>query len=282
MRALEAEGRAWVDGRYVCSEEAMVALDDPAVQAGLGVFETIAVRGGLPVQLAAHLSRLGAGASRLGVALPATATLVAAASVLAHEVAGGHGWLKILALRSGRSVVFAGRMDPSEEGRSVGAVLLPWRRSLCDPLVGLKTLNYAALILGLEEARRRGADEGIWLNTRGHLAEACSSNLFVVSRGKIYTPSLRDGILPGITRGCAIEAARRVGLRVHEGKIRLLRLERADEAFLTSSLRAVRPLVVFDGRPVGRGRPGPVTGTISEEVARLRGGDLPSPYGDGA
>jgi len=264
------EGPVWLDGALVPSEKAGLALTDPAVQSGVGVFETLAVREGLPLDWEEHLGRLKTTAERLSVPLPDAKMLASAVTALAAQVKGGFGWLKILAVRGNHCAVFSGVMDESEEGRSVSAVLLPWRRSPSDPLSGLKTLNYAAFTLGLEEANRRGADEGIWLNTRGHLAEACTSNLFVVSRRKIFTPGLRDGVLPGVTRSLALRGAQKLGLIIHEGKVRLRRLETADEAFLTSSLKGVRPLVVFQGRPVGRGEPGPITRAVAKEVSALR------------
>jgi branched-subunit amino acid aminotransferase/4-amino-4-deoxychorismate lyase len=73
-----------------------------------------------------------------------------------------------------------------------------------------------------------------------------------------------------VVRGLALQAAARLGYARHEGKVRLKRLLAADEAFLTSSLCAIRPLVRFDGRPVGSGRPGPVTRRIAEAVAAMR------------
>lgn len=270
MKPLEAEGPVWMDGRMVPAEEATVQVVDPNVQAGLGVFETVAVRDGLPLDAPEHVARLSNGAARLHVPLPSEKTLLDAVRAVASQVVGGYGWTKITALRTGRCVVYGGRMDPAEEGCPVSAVLLKWRQNTSDAITSLKTWNYASHILGLEEARARGADEGIWLNTRGHLAEGCTSTLFVVHRGRIFTPAIADGILPGITRGVVLEAARGLGLLVHEGKIRLHRLENADEAFLTSSLRAVRPLVRFDGRTVGRGEPGPITLTLGKNVARLR------------
>jgi branched-subunit amino acid aminotransferase/4-amino-4-deoxychorismate lyase len=161
-------------------------------------------------------------------------------------------------------------MDPLEEGRPSRAVILPWRRCLRDPLAGLKTLSYAANLVGLEEARRRNADEGLWLNTRGHLAEGCASNLFVIMGRALFTPGVGEGILAGIVRGVVLRAAGEIGLPVHEGRLRVRRLERAREAFLTSSLRGVRPLVAVDGRPVGSGRPGVVTRRLAERVRELR------------
>jgi branched-subunit amino acid aminotransferase/4-amino-4-deoxychorismate lyase len=201
---------------------------------------------------------------------PPAGTLRACALEAAGDGAPACGWVKIVLTGGGRSFVFRGAMDRDEEGSSASAVLLPWRRNADDPLAGLKTLNYAGNLIGLDLARRRGADEGLWVNTRGHLAEGCTSNLFVVHAGKLFTPGLREGILPGVVRGLAITAARRLGCPVHEGRLRLPRLARASEAFLTSSLRGVRPLVRFQGRPVGSGRPGAWTRRIAAEVARAR------------
>jgi branched-subunit amino acid aminotransferase/4-amino-4-deoxychorismate lyase len=251
-------------------DEARLPIDDPAAQAGLGLFETIALRDGRLLELELHLDRMLAGAARLGLDAPTKDALRAGALDAAGAGAPACGWLKIVLTGGGRSFVFRGSMDAGEEGRSASAVLLPWRRNAKDPLDGLKTLNYAGNLVGLDFARRRGADEGLWLNTRGHLAEGCTSNLFVMRGGRLFTPGLREGILPGVVRGLAIAAARRLGCPVHEGKLRLPRLARANEAFLTSSLRGVRPLVRFQGRPVGKGRPGMWTGRIAEEVARAR------------
>lgn len=267
----EPEGLVWLDGSGVVAAEARVSLAVPAVQGGLGVFETLAVRGGSAVEIAAHLERLALGARRLAVGLPAAEVLAAAVAEIAAGVDGGFGWLKIWAVRGGSCAVFAGPMDPSEEDRPASAVLLPWTRNPRDPLAGIKCTSYAASLAGLDEARRRGADEGVWCNTRGHLAEGCTSNLFVVWKGKVLTPGLREGILPGIVRQAALRAARESGRPVHAGRVRPWRLDRADEAFLTSSLRGVRPLIRWNGRPVGSGEPGPVTLAISRRVRELRG-----------
>jgi branched-subunit amino acid aminotransferase/4-amino-4-deoxychorismate lyase len=92
----------------------------------------------------------------------------------------------------------------------------------------------------------------------------------VVRHGRLYTPSPADGILAGVVREVVLDVARSSGLVIHEGRLRLRRLERADEAFLSSSVRGVRPLVAVGGSPVGKGRPGPWTRRISEEVGRRR------------
>ncbi len=259
----------WINGRAVPMEEATVPLTDPIVQAGIGVFETLAVREGAILDLTDHLRRLRTGAAVLSVRLPPDDRLFPALRTVQRSLPP-FAWIKILAGRSSFSAVFGAGMEPGEEGKPSSAVLLRWRRSPNDPLAGLKTLNYAPFILGTEEAAARGADEGIWLNTRGHVGEGCSSNLVVVKKRALYTAGPGDGVLPGVVRNLAVRAARERGYPVHEGKVRLKRLEQADEAFLTSSLRAVRPLVRFQGKPVGRGIPGPVTAEIARAVALAR------------
>jgi len=270
MRAPDPGRPVWLNGKKVSAARAAIPLTDEGLLAGVGLFETIAVRGGRPLDLVPHLERMAAGARRIGVALPPRSELRRAVGRAAQEEPAACAWLKILLTRGGRWVVFTGPRDPAEEGRSATAVLLPWRRALADPLVGVKSLSYAHNALGLEEARRRGADEGIWLNVRGHLAEGCASNLFVFGTRGLFTPGEGDGILPGVVRALTLRAAEELGLRLRVGRVPLRRLEEAGEAFLTSSLAGIRPLIRFEGRPVGGGSPGPLTRAVAAGVAKIR------------
>ena len=269
MRRIEPTTHCWIDGKRVSPDRAGLPLDDPTLQTGAGLFETIALRDGTVLDLDEHLERMANGARRLDIPLPETKRL----RELAFEAAAassGSAWLKIVLSGGGRLLAYSGAMDPDDEGSSATAVLLPWRRSLHDPLQGFKSLSYAGNRIGLEEANRRGADEGLWLNARGHLAEGSTSNLFVVWRGKLLTPAVGEGILPGVVREQVLAVAREMSFHVIEGKLRLRRLEQATEAFLTSSLRAVRPLVRYQGRPVGSGSPGALTRRIASEVRDRR------------
>jgi branched-subunit amino acid aminotransferase/4-amino-4-deoxychorismate lyase len=252
-------GRAVLCGTVVESDALLLPWFDPATQWGLGVFETIAVGDGAPRFLDDHLRRLSTAAARLGVRLPAAAELSRAARLVAEDASSGRAWLKILVSRSGEWAVFAGPLDPADEGRAVSAVVLAWRRHRLDPTAGIKSTSFAASILGLEEARQRGADEGLWLNERGHVIEASTGNVFVVRGRAVVTPALGDGARDGVTRERAIEAIREFGLSVRQSKVRIATLRGADEVFLTSSLRGVRPVVRIDGRNVRGGDPGPIS-----------------------
>jgi len=270
VRLPDARAPLWWNGSWTRVDEVRLDPIDPGLLAGLGVFETLGVDDGEGLELDEHLARLQRGAETLAIALGDVTAIREAAIREAERHAGpGRGWVKIVATRGGHRLVFGGSLG-READRPCRAVLLRWRRNPADPLVRLKTLNYAPSVLGLEEAASRGAEEGLWLNTRGHLAEGCTSNLFVVRRRRLFTPGEREGILPGITRAAVLAAARRLRIDVHEGKVRLPRLIEADEAFLTSSVGGVRPLVALDGRPVGDGEPGPVTLELIEETRRAR------------
>jgi branched-subunit amino acid aminotransferase/4-amino-4-deoxychorismate lyase len=109
------------------------------------------------------------------------------------------------------------------------------------------------------EARQAGADDVLFLDTAGHCSEASSSNLFLRTGEMLVTPPLTCAALPGITRALVFALARAQGLAVEERICELDELHAADEAFLTSSLRGIAPLVRVAGRAIGSGAPGDVT-----------------------
>jgi len=270
LRLPDGTGGVWLDGERVPTGRAVIAIDDPGLQVGLGLFETLAVRDGRVIDLEPHLGRMQSGADVVGIELPSRERLLATVEEAARSAPVPSAWLKILALRSGKWLVLTGSMDAEEEGRAASAIVLPWRRDPRGPLVGVKSTCYASNQLGLELAHRHGADEGLWLNSRGHLAEGCTSNLFVVRHRRVFTPAQQEGILPGVVRALTIRACRELGIPVHETRVRLKRLHQANEAFLTSSLSALRPLVRLDGRPVGDGGPGPISRAIASRLRSLR------------
>jgi len=260
------EGRAVLCGTVTESDALLLRWSDPVAQWGLGVFETIAVRDAAPRYLDDHLRRLGAAASQLGVPLPPASDLARAVLLVAKDASGGSRWLKILVSRSGQWAVFGGPSDPSAFGKAVSAVVLPWRRHRRDPTAGIKSIAYAASILGLEEARRRGADEGLWLNERGHVFQACTGNVFTVHGRAVVTPSLGDGARDGVMRALAIDVLRTFGLSVRQSKGRIATLRAASEVFLTSSLSGVRPVVRIDARNVRAGDPGPISRRLAARL----------------
>jgi len=272
VRVLDPQRSVWVDGERSTLEAAAIPLSDPALQSGLGLFETFLVHDGRVIEAKEHLSRMREAATRLSIPLASDAELLQTLERAQADPPLDSGWMKLLVSRGGRWIVFsAGLTQSFDFAAGQTAVILPWRRNPDDPLRGLKTLNYAANTLGLEEARRRGADEGLWLNTRGHLAEGCATNCFLLTGRTLFTAAPRDGILAGVVREVVLRVCRDMGLTIHEGKVRIERIRRAHEAFLTSSLRGVMPLIRIDKRTLGDGRPGKLTQEIAKNVKDARG-----------
>jgi branched-chain amino acid aminotransferase len=126
-----------------------------------------------------------------------------------------------------------------------------------DPAI--KSSNLLNNFLAWREARRLGAYEAILLNAQGRLAEGSSSNVFLVRDGRLLTPAPESGILLGITRGLVLDLARGGGIEAAEESLADDDLRRADEAFITSTLKGLLPVRRCDGWPVKEGRPGQLT-----------------------
>jgi branched-chain amino acid aminotransferase len=151
------------------------------------------------------------------------------------------------------------RFGPSLYEAGITVVISKIRRNhprALDP--GIKSGNFLNNILAFKDAKDAGAHEAIICNADGYLAEGTTSNVFVVKDGLVWTPH-PYGILDGITRAVVFEEARAAGIAIGETNIPPEALFSANEAFITSSLKAVLGIQKVNGRPVGEGRPGPVT-----------------------
>ncbi|MBW3611826.1 MAG: aminotransferase class IV [Actinobacteria bacterium] len=264
---------AWVDGVLVPPDGAVVSAFDHGLTVGDGVFETLRVSGGVPFALRRHLDRLGASASTLGLALPerqvlegAVAEVVAASGLsearLRVTVTGGPA-----PLGSGRGtrgptvVVAAAALEPFPAVAEVAVV--PWPRNERSAVSGAKTTSYAENVVALAHARRLGAGEAIFANTRGELCEGTGSNVVVGVDGGLVTPPLSSGCLAGVTRALVLACA-----DVAEATLPVGALADADEAFLTSTTREIQPISTVDGHALSVA-PGPLTRAAMDAFAAL-------------
>jgi branched-chain amino acid aminotransferase len=118
--------------------------------------------------------------------------------------------------------------------------------------------NYLNSILAVQEAVDAGCDEALLLDHEGYVAEGSGENIFIVRRGKLYTPDLTSA-LEGITRESICAIAQEQGLEVVEKRITRDEVYVADEAFFTGTAAEVTPIRELDGRRIGGGGRGPVT-----------------------
>ena len=152
--------------------------------------------------------------------------------------------------------------------RGIRAITSSVRHDPASPLAGVKTTSRADHVYARLEAERAGVEDAIFLTVDGFLAEASTANVFVVTGDSLATPARSAGILAGTTRSWVLGHAGAEGLRPVERDLRPDDLELADEAFLSSSVAGIVPLVGLDRRPVGKGRPGPRT--LALRAARER------------
>jgi len=275
--------KIFVNGRMVAAGAGAISPTDRGFTLGDGVFETMLAVDGAVVRLDAHMARLVSGAKRLHIPVDISAARAAIAETLAANGLTQSPATVRLTLTRGTGarglafpieprptlVVSAGKYTPYPAElyqRGMTAVILPYRKNEFSALVGIKSLNYGENILGRADAQSAGADEGIFLNTRGFLAEGCVSNLFWVRNGTLFTPEVACGAVAGVVRAAVLTLAGSVGLAVSEGKYSASSLENSDEAFFTNSLMGIMPLTAVDGRAIGRGFPGDVSRLLSAGI----------------
>lgn len=256
---------------------------------GDGVFETIKVSNGQPWYLQRHLGRLRHAAHRFELDLPAALeTWIADVLQQAATQSPQDAALRITVTRGPAPQPLAGNSATSGTENlttvTIAAYDLPvipeqsyahgitaqqaaGVRNDRGLLSGFKTTSYAESILALHDARRAGFDDAIFLDTHGFVAEATTSNVFVVIDGTLVTPASMHGILLGITRAVVLELAPHAHVEAAERELGYSELLDAQEAFLTSSLRGIIPLVRINDQKIGAGVPGEITHRIMSAYA---------------
>lgn len=211
---------------------------------GLGAFETIAVMSGKPVFLNAHLRRLKKALDYFGISNPMTPEWV-------EEILKKHpmknGVLKIMV--SQENCLWSCRENPytpADYERGFVLKTSPIRRNETSPLTGHKTLCYGENILEKRRAAVEGFDEPVFLNTRGQLTEGAVTNLFFVKNGRLITPALSCGLLPGTIRDYLVDR-----YDVEERVILPEEISDFDEAFVTNALMGMMPVCQFDSVAYG-------------------------------
>ena len=276
----------YVNGTFYTEEQAALSALDRGFTLGDGLFETMRARRGRIFRLLQHLARLRQGALVLELPLPAEGKLAGALQealarlpsaeavvrlTISRGVDGGRGLA--LPLQPSPTIVIRATplvVYPAEAyQRGLGVHLSGIRRNDSSPLSKIKSTNYGDAILARHEAAKLGSDDAVLLNTRGEVACASAANLFIVSSERLLTPPRESGVLPGVTRACVLDLAAALKINAAESPFGPEALAQADEAFLTNSLVGVLPLTRVNGRPIGSGRPGPVTARLAVAYGRL-------------
>ena len=276
----------YVSGRCVPREEARISALDAGVLLGAGLFETLRTYGGRPFRLPQHLARLRASGDFLRIFVRESDDQIAATITHLVEANGvPDARLRLTATRGPLAaevdddeappatlIITAGPMTPYpaelyEKGATV--VVSDIRASPDDPTVYHKTTGYLRNLLALRDAHRAGATEALIFNTKGRLAEGSLSNVFIVSKGRLLTPPLEEGLLAGVTRAAVLELAAEAGVPAEQQPLSPRACRDADELFLTNSIMELLPVGRVERKEIGDGLPGPVTRKLAEAYKAL-------------
>jgi branched-chain amino acid aminotransferase len=268
----------YVNGHITPADRAVIPVFDHGFLYGEGVYETLRTYGRRPFLFDEHQRRLRQSAALMALPVPESDAFFRTAI---HDTMAAHpdldeAYIRVLLTRGvgdltyrpdacpRPSLVIIVKPFPAPPERTfkdgIGLRLVGIVRNhplALNPMI--KSNNLLNNALAMQEALRHGADEALMGNQAGEIVECSQSNFFVVRGRTVTTPPLASGLLPGITRQFVLRLAAAEGYDAVEAPLRPADLPNIDEAFITGTTREVTPVVRLDDRPVGSGRPGPVT-----------------------
>jgi branched-chain amino acid aminotransferase len=288
--------KVYVGGRLVDEKNAKVSVFDHGLLYGDGVFEGIRVYHNKVFVLDRHIDRLFLSAKAIALDIKMSKEDMADAVVKtcrANKIK--NGYVRLVVTRGVGTLGLNPYLckDPQVIVIAAGIQLYPvelYEEGLSIITVGtmrnhpeainprIKSLNYLNNVLAKIEALNSGVMECVMLNPQGYVAEASGDNIFVVRGNTLITPPVWCGALAGITREIVMELAPELGYEVKEDVLARYDLYTADEVFLTGTAAEIIGVGIIDKRPIGSGRPGPVTLKLAErfkEFTRVEGTPIP-------
>lgn len=281
MSMADRDGLIWYDGKLVPWREATTHVLTHTLHYGMGVFEGVrayeTARGTAIFRLEEHTDRLLRSAHILGMKLPYDkATLMEAQKAAVRQNGLRSGYIRPMAFYGAEAMGISAKTLTTH----VIVAAWPWGAYLgqeaLEKGIRVKTSsfsrhhvnitmckakangNYMNSILAHREAEHDGYDEALLLDVDGFVAEGSGENVFIVRRGRLYTPDLTSA-LEGITRDTIIQLAAEAGIEVIEKRITRDEVYSADEAFFTGTAAEVTPIRELDNRTIGAGTRGPLT-----------------------
>ncbi len=258
-------------------QDAFISVLDHGFLFGDSVYEVVVTQNGVPCFMKGHLKRLRNSAAGLTMEIPwSDESIVEQIMRTIKDAGNAESYVRIIVTRgvgeldidptscsNPELIVLVTELKPyplSSYEKGINVALVSVKRNSRDTVnPGIKTGNYLNNVLAKVESNRMGAQDALMLNHQGHLTECTTSNFFFVVEGRILTPSLDCGILAGITRDVLLQVAQENGVLVEQGEWPPESLSKADEAFITGTVKKVMPVTHLDGRSIGNGQPGPVT-----------------------
>ena len=276
----EFQGLVYVNGFFVKDSEAQISSLDRGFTLGDGIFETMVASKSKVSNFDKHMDRLKHGAGILHIEIP---PLELIGEILSESIRrNGFDYSVIrLTLTRGTDFLRGLEVHPNLEpsivvrttpwggplGAISGGVKLissPILRNNFSPLSGVKSLGYTEAVLARHESKLSGADDALICNVNHKITGGSSSNIFLVMGGKLVTPPISDGILPGIARSGILSLASKLSIPVLEESITKIHLEYCQEVFLSNVVTGIVPVISIDGVTIESGSAGIMTDKLFE------------------
>ena len=273
----------YLNGDLVDAKEAQISIYDIGITHGVGLFETMRLVNGKVFRQEDHISRLFNSAAKLQMSISQSPEEISKAIdslCQANNLQNRSARMK-LTITPGNirditedsqpinSIIISALADAvSRDGQvpdAMPVIITPYRINDDEPGAGHKTLNYFNRLHMLQQAHMQGFGEAICFSVRGFLCGGCLSNIFLVSDGKVVTPSLTNAIVPGVTRKVVLEICNELGIETVEEEVKSQRLGESQELFLTNSSMGIVPVGNIGDHKLGDGKAGEITKKILTE-----------------
>ena len=266
---------SYVNGRFVPHSKAAVHIEDRGYQFADGIYEVVALMGGVLADECGHLDRLERSLREIGMDLPVSRRslhLLMRELVRRNRATDGGLYIQVTRGVARRDFKFPKNASPSlvmtlmparydiserkKTGRKVITVQdIRWKRR------DIKSVALLPQVLAKQSAAKAGAYEAWMVDDDGFVTEGSSSNAWIVTKnGELVTrPTSGNAILKGVTRNALQRICKDAGIRLVERAFTVKEAQTAQEAFCSSAVALIAPVVDIDGKKIGDGKIGPVT-----------------------
>jgi len=281
------ELQIYIDGEFYSKSQAKISVYDHGFLYGDGVFEGIREYNGVVFKLKEHVDRLYRSAHAIMLQIPLTKEeMVKAVVETLRKNKMKDAYIRLIVSRGIGDLGLDPRKCPKPtiiiitdtinikagNAKETGiTTMFSWvRRNPVDATTHeIKSLNYLNSILAKIEANACGVDEALCLESNGYIAEGVGENVFIVKNGEILSPPTSTGALAGITADVVVELAAKLGLKLTVTNLTPFMLFTADEAFFTGTAMEMVPIREVNKRPIGDGKPGPITKKLMVEFQKV-------------
>lgn len=273
----------WLNGQILPMSEARVSVEDRGFQFADGVYEAMRIYRGKPFAMSRHLDRLENSCRGLKLSLPIDRASLASEMLKLVKHSGVRDGLLYLQLTRGvakrnhtvpidsrPTLLFYARPLPPivlvQDQPGAKLISVPddrWRKCW------IKAIGLTANIMARTEAANAGADEAVFVDENGVVAECTTSNLLVVIDRALVTHPVGSRVLPGVTRDVVLECARSAKIKTDERPLHAEEARNAQEVFITSTTRQMMWVKTWDDQMIANGRCGPITRILNDTLDAL-------------